>query len=50
MKKYVSVYFDVDIIDKVKELAKEHGRSFNNMLMFLLRKAIAEIEKERGIK
>lgn len=40
MKKYVNVYFDVSLIKKVKELAEKEGRSFNNMVMELIRRGL----------
>ncbi|MGL5126125.1 MAG: hypothetical protein ACRC6U_09140 [Fusobacteriaceae bacterium] len=40
MKKYVSIYFDVGLIDKIKEIAKIENRSFNNMVIELLKRGV----------
>lgn len=45
MKKYVSIYFEVELIEKIKEIAKEENRSFNNMVIELLK---AGIEKKKA--
>ena len=42
VKKYASIYFEVELIDKIKELAVEENRSFNNMVIELIKRAIKE--------
>ncbi|MGL4998572.1 MAG: hypothetical protein ACRC5T_06335 [Cetobacterium sp.] len=37
-KKYVSVYLELVVIEKVKEMAKEESRSFNNMVNEILKR------------
>ncbi|MGL5712816.1 hypothetical protein [Cetobacterium sp.] len=40
MKKYISIYFEISLIDKIKEKASEEGRSFNNMVIELIRRGM----------
>lgn len=38
-----------DIMDKIKFIAKENGRSVNKEIEFQLKKVISDYEKEHGI-
>lgn len=40
MKKYVSIYFEISLIEKIKKLATDEGRSFNNMVIELIRRGL----------
>lgn len=42
MKKYVSIYFEISLIEKIKELAEKESRSFNNMVIELIRRGLNE--------
>lgn len=40
MKKYVSIYFEISLIEKIKELSIKEGRSFNNMVIELIKRGV----------
>jgi hypothetical protein len=47
-KKYVSIRFDTETHDKLFYIAEYEGRSGSGQILYLIRKCIAEFEKENG--
>ncbi|MGL4997832.1 MAG: hypothetical protein ACRC5T_02415 [Cetobacterium sp.] len=47
MKKYLSIYFDLELIESIKKLSIKEGRSFNNMVITLLKESLKG-EKNNG--
>ena len=45
LKNKVSITLDVDIIDKIKELAEEDDRSFSQYINLVLREHIKHLDK-----
>lgn len=45
LKNKVSITLDADIIDKIKELAKEDDRSFSQYINLVLREHIKNLDK-----
>lgn len=45
LKNKVSITLDADIIDKIKELAEEDGRSFSQYINLVLREHIKHLDK-----
>ena len=45
LKNKVSITLDADIIDKIKELAEEDDRSFNQYINLVLREHIKNLDK-----
>ena len=45
LKNKVSITLDADIIDRIKELAEEHDRSFSQYINLVLREHIKKLDK-----
>lgn len=46
--KHVSIRFDMETHDKLFYIAQYEGRSGSGQILYLIRKCIAEFEKEHG--
>ena len=46
--KHISIRFDVETHDKLFYIAEYEGRSGSGQILYLIRKCIAEFEKEHG--
>lgn len=44
MKKIVSLTLEIEIIEKLKELAEKEGRNFSNMVEYIVRKYMDDVE------
>jgi predicted DNA-binding protein len=47
--KHVSIRFDAETHDKLFYIAEYKGRSGSGQIVYLIRKCIAEFEKENGV-
>lgn len=49
-KKTISVYIETDLQEEIQNQAKEHNRTFSNMLNILLRKILFPTSEKKAKK